>query len=325
MGKEEKFLMNSASILNKFNPLKYLGIMAGCFIAAASINIFVVPSSLLTGGVTGIAIIFYFLTGLPIGLQTLVYNVPLLIASYKLLGKKYTLDVVIGTVLFSFALDATKFLNGMLTVDEMMLASIYGGIFNGIGYGIVFRMNGSTGGFDILGAIFKKYYSMEIGSVIFGFNCLIVVVAGALFNVNSAMFTLICMYVTSQMTNKVIDGFNQRKAILIISDKAKDIADGIIADIGRGVTFLNGEGAYTGDPKKIVMVVVSMTQIAKIKIVVNTVDSNAFMLILAASEVQGRGFTRTARQNVHYRTDQKINPDVEQKIQDALAKRGDDE
>ncbi len=316
--------MRLTSILVNRNPLKYLGIMAGCLIAASSINIFVVPSSLLTGGVTGIAIIFYFLAGLPIGIQTLAYNLPLLIASYKLLGKKYTIDVVIGTVMFSLALDATKFLNGILTVEDLMLASIYGGIFNGIGYGIVFRMNGSTGGFDILGAIFKKYYSMEIGSVIFGFNCLIVAIAGALFSVNSAMFTLICMYVTSQMTNKVIDGFNQRKAILIISDKAKDIAEGIIADIGRGVTFLNGEGAYTGDPKKIVMVVVSMTQIAKIKIVVNTVDRNAFMLILAASEVQGRGFTRSARQNVKYRTDQKINPEVEQKIQDALAHKGDD-
>ena len=316
--------MRLTSILIKWNPLKYLGIMAGCLVAASSINLFVVPSSLLTGGVTGIAIIFYFLVGLPIGLQTLAYNVPLLIASYKLLGKKYTIDVVIGTLMFSFALDATKFLSGMLTVDDLMLASIYGGIFNGIGYGIVFRMNGSTGGFYILGAIFKKYYSMDIGSVIFGFNCLIVVVAGALFSVNSAMFTLICMYVTSQMTNKIIDGFNQRKAILIISDKAKDIADGIIADIGRGVTFLNGEGAYTGDPKKIVMVVVSMTQIAKIKIVVNTVDKNAFMMILAASEVQGRGFTRPNRQNVKYRTDQKINPEVEQRIQDALAKKGDD-
>ena len=316
--------MRLTSILIKWNPLKYLGIMVGCLIAASSINLFVVPSSLLTGGVTGIAIIFYFLAGLPIGVQTLAYNVPLLIASYKLLGKKYTVDVVIGTLMFSFALDATKFLNGMLPVEDMMLASIYGGIFNGIGYGIVFRMNGSTGGFDILGAIFKRYYSMDIGSVIFGFNCLIVVVAGALFSVNSAMFTLICMYATSQMTNKVIDGFNQRKAILIISDKAKDIADGIIADIGRGVTFLNGEGAYTGDPKKIIMVVVSMTQIAKIKIVVNTVDKNAFMMILAASEVQGRGFTRPNRQNVKYRTDQKINPEVEQKIQDALAKKGDD-
>ena len=317
--------MNLTSILTQWNPLKYLGIMAGCLIAACSINLFVVPSSLLTGGVTGIAIIFYFLTGLPIGAQTLAYNVPLLIASYKLLGKKYTIDVIIGTVMFSVALDATKFLNGMLPLDEMMLASIYGGIFNGIGYGIVFRMNGSTGGFDILGAIFKKYYSMEIGSVIFGFNWLIVAVAGVLFNISSAMFTLICMYVTSQMTNKVIDGFNQRKAILIISDKSKDIADGIIADIGRGVTFLNGEGAYTGVPRKIVMVVVSMTQIAKIKIIVNTVDKNAFMLILAASEVQGRGFTSPSRQNVKFRSGDKINPEVEQKIQDALAKRGDDD
>ena len=316
--------MRLTSILIKWNPLRYLGIMAGCLIAAASINLFVVPSSLLTGGVTGIAIIFYFLAGLPIGIQTLVYNVPLLIASYKLLGKKYTIDVVIGTVMFSFALDATKFLSGMLPLDDLMLASIYGGIFNGIGYGIVFRMNGSTGGFDILGAIFKKYYSMDIGSVIFGFNCLIVAVAGGLFSISSAMFTLICMYVTSQMTNKIIDGFNQRKAILIISDRAKDIADGIIADIGRGVTFLNGEGAYTGDSKKIIMVVVSMTQIAKIKIVVNTVDRNAFMMILAASEVQGRGFTKPNRQNVKFRTDQKIDPEVEQKIQDALAKRGDD-
>ncbi len=316
--------MRLTSVLVKWNPLRYVGILLGCLVAASSINLFVVPSSLLTGGVTGIAIIFYFLAGLPIGLQTLAYNVPLLIASYKLLGKKYTIDVVIGTVMFSFALDATKFLNGMLPVDDLMLASIYGGIFNGIGYGIVFRMNGSTGGFDILGAIFKKYYSMEIGSVIFGFNCLIVAIAGALFSIQGAMFTLICMYVTSQVTNKVIDGFNQRKAILIVSNKAVDIADGIIADIGRGVTFLNGEGAYTGDPKKIVMVVVSMTQIAKIKIIVNTVDRNAFMLILSASEVMGRGFSRPTRHNVKFRTDQKIDPEVEQRIQDALAnKRGD--
>ena len=316
--------MTLTTILVKWNPLKYLGILAGCLVAAASINIFVVPSSLLTGGVTGIAIIFYFLSGLPIGVQTLLYNVPLLIASYKLLGKKYTVDVVIGTLMFSFALDATKFLAAYTPTEDLMLAAIYGGIFNGVGYGIVFRTNGSTGGFDILGVIFKKYYSMEIGSVIFGFNCVIVAIAGGLFSVSSAMFTLICMYITSQMTNKVIDGLNQRKAVLIVSDKAKDIADGIITDIGRGVTFLQGEGAYTGAPKKIVMVVVSMTQIAKLKIVVSTVDRNAFMLILAASEVMGRGFTRPNRQNVKVRTDTKINPEVEQRIQDALANRGDD-
>ena len=316
--------MGLTSILDEWNPLKYLGIMAGCLVAAGSINLFVVPSNLLTGGVTGIAIIFYFLLGLPIGMQTLAYNVPLLIASYKLLGKKYTIDVVIGTVMFSFALDATKFLSAYTPTDDLMLAAIYGGIFNGVGYGIVFRMNGSTGGFDILGAIFKKYYSMEIGSVIFGFNCIIVAIAGGLFSINSAMFTLICMFITSQMTNKVIDGINQRKAVLIISDNAKDIAEGIITDIGRGVTFLHGEGAFTGDQKKIVLVVVSMTQIAKLKIVVRTVDRNAFMLIMSASEVMGRGFTSPMRQNVKYRTDTKINPEIEQRIQDAIAHHGDD-
>lgn len=316
--------MRLTAILVKCNPLKYIGILIGCLFAASSINLFVVPSNLLTGGVTGIAIIFYFLAGLPIGLQTLLYNVPLLIASYKLLGKRYTVDVIIGTLMFSFALDATKFLNGMLSVEDTMLASIYGGVFNGIGYGIVFRMNGSTGGFDILGAIFKKYYSMEIGSVIFGCNCLIVVIAGALFSIQGAMFTLICMFVTSHVTNKVIDGFNRRKAILIISDKSKDIADGIIADLGRGVTFLDGEGAFTGVKKKIIMVVVSMMQIAKIKIIVNTVDESAFMLILSASEVMGHGFTRPARQNVRFRKGNAIDPEIEQKIQDALARRGED-
>ena len=189
--------MTLTSVLIKWNPIKYLGIMAGCLIAAASINIFVVPSNLLTGGVTGIAIIFYFLSGLPIGAQTLAYNVPLLIASYKLLGKKYTIDVVIGTLMFSLALDATKFLAAYTPTEDLMLAAIYGGIFNGIGYGIVFRMNGSTGGFDILGAIFKKYYSMDIGSVIFGFNCVIC----PFFHIDSFYFAhnslLIGMYIYS--------------------------------------------------------------------------------------------------------------------------------
>ena len=108
------------------------------------------------------------------------------------------------------------------------------------------------------------------------------------------------------------------------SCRAKDISDGIITDIGRGVTFLNGEGAYTGAPKKIVMVVVGMTQIAKIKIVVNAVDKNAFMLILSASEVMGRGFTSPTRQNVKFRKGDAINPEMEEKIQQALANRGDD-
>lgn len=309
--------MRLTAVINKWQPLRHLGIVLGCLIASCSINLFVVPSHLLTGGATGIAMIIYYLAELPIGLQTFVYNIPLLIASYKLLGKNYTVDVIIGTVIFSFFLDATKFLGNYAPVDDMMLASVYGGVFNGIGYGLVFRMNGSTGGFDILGAIIKKYYSMNMGTVIFGFNCVIVTIAGVLFGVEPAMFTLVCMYTNSIMTDKVIAGLNRSKAVLIVSEKSKEIADGIMNELGRGVTFLHGQGAFSGDERNIVMVVVSLTQIAKLKTIVHALDRNSFMLIMSASEVVGRGFSRPSRTKKIPVKDQ-LSPEVEEKLQKAL-------
>lgn len=270
--------------------LRYLGIALGCFIASCSINLFLVPSHLLTGGATGIAIIFYYLAGLPIGLQTFLYNIPLLAAAWKTMGKVYTVDIIIGTAIFSACLDATKFLNAYASINDAMLAAIFGGVFNGIGYGIVFRMNGSTGGFDIIGAIVKKYYSLNMGGVIFGFNCLIMLVAAFLFGMAPAMLTLICMFVNAMVTDKVIAGFNSRKAVLIVSDKAENIAEGIM-EVGRGVTFLYGQGAFTRRERNVVFVVVTLTQVAKIKLIANAIDSNAFMIIMSANEVMGRGFS----------------------------------
>lgn len=287
--------MRLTAMILRSKPLSYFGVTLGCLIAACSINLFVVPSHLLTGGVTGIAMIVYYLAELPIGVQTFVYNIPLLIASYKLLGKEYTVDVIIGTVIFSFCIDATKFLNAYAPVNDVMLASIYGGVFNGLGYGIVFRMNGSTGGFDILGAIVKKYFSMNMGTAIFAFNCGIVAVAGFMFGIQPALFTLICMYVTSHMTDKVVAGINQSKAVLIVSDRAEDIAETIMLDMKRGVTYLHGEGGFSHSEKKIVMVIVSLTQLAKLKLIVHTIDREAFLIIMSASEVLGRGFTSPRR------------------------------
>lgn len=283
--------MRLTAVIARSNIFRYCGMVIGCLIAACSINLFVVPSHLLTGGVTGIAMIVYYLFELPIGVQTFLYNVPLLVASYKLLGKKYTIDVVIGTGIFSFWLDAMKFLQEYAPVEDIMLASIFGGVFNGIGYGIVFRMNGSTGGFDILGAIVKKFYSMNMGSTIFIFNCCIVSVAGFLFGIQPALFTLICMYVNSHVTDKVTAGFNTKKAVLIISENSADIAEAIMYEVRRGVTFLHGQGAFTGNERNVIMVVVSLTEIAKIKMIIDTLDKNAFFIMMSANEVMGRGFT----------------------------------
>ena len=270
--------------------LRYAGITLGCLIASCSINLFLVPSHLLTGGATGIAIIVYYLAHLPIGLQTFADNLPLLAAAWKTLGRGYTFDVIIGTAIFSFCLDFTRFLNAYAPVNDIMLAAIFGGVFNGIGYGLVFRMNGSTGGFDIIGAIVKKYYSLNMGGVIFGFNCVIMLVAGFLFGVAPAMFTLICMYMNAMVTDKVIAGFNSRKAVLIVSNRSEHIAEAIM-EVGRGVTFLHGQGAFTRRERNVVFVVVTLTQVAKIKMIANAIDSDAFMIIMSANEVMGRGFS----------------------------------
>ena len=310
--------MRLTAIMVRWQPLRLLGIFAGCLIASCSINLFVVPSHLLTGGATGIAIIFHYLFQLPIGVQTFLYNIPLLIASYKLLGKIYTVDVIFGTILFSFCLDATKFLNVYAPLNDLLLSAIYGGVFNGIGYGIDFRMNGSTGGFDILGAIIRKFYSLNMGSVIFAFNCVIVAIAGFLFGVAPAMLTLICMYITSHVTDKVIAGLNRRKAVLIVSEKSRDIADGIILELKRGVTFLHGQGAFTGNERNIVMVVVSLTQVSKLKLIVHAIDRQAFMIIMSAGEVMGHGFTRPVRHDKKFRDEGRLSPEVEQAIQKAL-------
>ena len=270
--------------------MRYAGITLGCFIASASINLFLVPSHLLTGGATGIAIIVYYLTGLPIGLQTLLYNIPILIASWKTMGREYTIDVVIGTVIFSVALDLLKFLNGYAPLSDSMLSAIFGGVFNGIGYGIVFRMNGSTGGFDVIGAIVKKYWSLSMGGAIFAFNCIIMCIAAFLFGIAPAMFTLICMFVNATVTDRVVAGFNHRKAVLIVSDQAQAIAKSIM-EFGRGVTFLHGQGAFTGKERNVVFVVVKLTQLIKIKLITHTVDPHAFMIVMSANEVMGRGFS----------------------------------
>jgi uncharacterized membrane-anchored protein YitT (DUF2179 family) len=275
----------------KHTVKRYVGITIGCLIASASINLFLVPSHLLTGGATGIAIIFYYLFHLPIGLQTFLYNLPLLLASLKLMGRQYTVDVIIGTGIFSFCLDILRPLNACAPLNDVMLAAIFGGVFNGIGYGLVFRMNGSTGGFDILGAILKKYYSLGMGSVIFTFNCMLMVVAGFLFGVAPAMFTLICMYMNGFVTDKVVAGFNQRKAILIVSNRAHAISDAILSELGRGVTFLHGQGAFTRKERDVLLAVVTLTQVAKVKLIVHYIDPEAFMIIIPANEVAGPGFT----------------------------------
>ena len=270
---------------------RYCIMTVGCLISCSAINLFLVPNHLLSGGASGIAMISYYLFALPIGVQTFLINVPLLLASYKWMGRSYTVNVLFCAALFSTLVDLLRFLAQYHVVMDPLIGAVYGGIFTGIGYGIMFRVDGSSAGLDIVAAIVKKYYSFDMGSVIFGINCLIMSVAAFLFGPQIAMLTLISMFIGANVTDKVVAGFNNKKSIIIVSTYGELIAEAILAEIGRGVTFLKGEGAFTHEDKNVVFVVANLTQLAKIKMITSVVDPAAFMIIQDAKEVMGRGFS----------------------------------
>lgn len=270
---------------------KYLWVAIGCLIGGLSINAFLVPHHLLSGGISGIAIIFYFLFKLPIGAQIMVMNIPLLYAAYRILGKDYTITTIYGTILFSVAIDATKFVSELNLIQDPIISAITGGVVSGIGSGLIFRVNGSGGGLDIVAAIVKKYYSLNFGVVGFAINSMIMLVAAMLFGLQLAMLTLISMFITGTLTDKVVEGFNRKKTVFIVSYNTDSIVEAILKEVGRGVTILNGQGAFTRQDKQVLFVVVSLTQIAKIKQLVHDADPHAFMIVQDAAEVMGRGFT----------------------------------
>lgn len=270
---------------------QYGFVAAGCLISSLSINLFLVPHHLLSGGVSGLAIISYYLFQLPIGLQIFVMNLPLIYAAYRLLGKAYTVTTIYGMGIFSVAVEATKFAAQYQPLPDPMLAAIVGGIVSGIGNGMIFRVNGSAGGLDIVAAIVKKYYSFNVGLVSFAANVLIMLFAATLFGLTPAVLTLIAMYLSASVTDKVVEGFNRKKTLFIISYKTDTIAQLILEEVGRGATILSGTGAFSRQEKEIIFVVVSLTQIAKIKLLVQQADPTAFMIVSDAAEVLGRGFT----------------------------------
>lgn len=283
--------MKHISELANTHIWRYFKILIGSLIAGLGYSTFIIPAKLLASGLSGIAVIVYYLIDLPIGLQLIVYNIPIVYLAYRVFGKLYAVDTIIGTVMLSIAIDATSFIGNYHIVEDPILNSVFGGVLVGIGCGIVFRANSNGGGFDVLGAVIKKYYSLDLGTVVFGFNLIIILVGIVLFNVSIGLYTLINMYIVGEITNKVVAGFNRKKLIIIVSPFAELMAGSIMQYLGRGVTFMHGEGAYSRKDRKVIFVVVSLTQVSKIKLIASAIDPTAFMIITDTSEVTGHGFT----------------------------------
>lgn len=272
---------------------KIVLIVLGSLIIAIGVNLFIIPSKLLSGGLSGIGLMIQYTFNVPMGVTILILNIPLLILSILKINKRFTMFTILGTISLSFGLILTSSLNNVLAPIEesyRLLYCIYGGVLSGIGSGIVFSNEGSNGGMDIVAMYAKKKYDIEIGIMSFTINFLIVAVGSVLFDFRVGLYTLIAMYVTSTVMEKIINGLSRRKMLLIVSEKEKEVSIAIMNNFNRGVTILYGEGAYTNNRKNVMYCVVSLGQLPQIKRVIKVIDNEAFISIIDIAEVQGNGF-----------------------------------
>lgn len=269
---------------------KQLLIIIGIIISSIGINGFLAPADLLSSGLAGIVVILNKIFGLNQGLVILLMNIPIFLICKKYVDKEFFYSSIINMFIYSLALGISENLYKYIIIDDLMIQSIFGGILVGVGVGLIFKANSSVGGLDIVMAALKLKYDISIKNASLVINFFIICLGGILFGGLRAMYTLISMYLTSIFIEQAKDCFNKQKLILLISEKYNEIATNIMSATGKGVTFLDAEGAYTKVKKKMIYCVVSTSQVAKIKEIIYKEDKDAFVSINNIDEVKGGGF-----------------------------------
>lgn len=263
----------------------------GCFIYAAGINAFILPHHLLAGGLSGVAVIIHYLSGIPVGTANILLNLPVLLAAYKWLGGWPVFLSLYGATMSSLFMNQLSFLSSYHLTKAPLVGAIVGGVTVGLGLGVIYRSGATSGGTDPIAQIIRKYWGLQMGTLTFSMNVIILTTAAFIFSIDESVITLVSLFISAMIVNKVVIGWNQKKAAFIISAKPREISQHIIEDLGRGATLLNAEGGYSGQEKQIVFAVVRLTQITKLKGIITSVDPKAFLVITDASEVIGNGFT----------------------------------
>ena len=265
-------------------------IIIGAVFMAMGIELFLVPNQLLDGGIVGISIILSHLTGLQIGLFIFLLNIPFFFIGYKQIGKTFALSTVLGITVLSIC---TYFLHPVARfTDDLLLATVFGGIVLGIGVGLVIRYGGSLDGTEILAILFSSKTAFSVGEIIMFFNLMIFTIAGFVFTWEQAMYSVLAYFIAYKTIDIVIQGLDESKSVYIISDFVDEVGEAIIDRLGRGVTYLHGEGAYTGDKKKIIFTVITRLEEAKLKTIVEDIDPLAFVAIGNIAEVRGGRFKK---------------------------------
>lgn len=270
--------------------VRYSIIIVGITIMSIGVNGFLRQAHLLSGGVAGVSTAINYLSNINVGFITFFINVPIFILGFIFLDKDFLITSLINMILFSVIIGITQDIGNIIPIDDILLQSVYGGILCGIGNGLVFRTKSSLGGTDILGAILKNKLNIAMKTTSFGTNLAIVSVSSLLFGANLALYTLISMFINAQVMNYIKDALNDEKAVMVFSNNSEPIANEIMDNLVRGVTFLDAEGGYTHEKKKIIYCVVLSREIPKIKEIALKYDDRAFISVNDINEVKGKGF-----------------------------------
>ncbi|MER1990071.1 MAG: YitT family protein [Solibacillus isronensis] len=274
----------------KNSVMEYVFVIVGAAVIAFGFNVFLFPNQVASGGVSGISTILHGMFGWNAGIVQYAFNIPLFIAGVLVLGKKFGIKSFIGTIALPFFVILTESWDPW-TLNPL-LGAIFGGIVVGLGIGLVFKGNASTGGTDLLAQIITKYTGLTLGTSVLFIDGLIAVSAAIVFDLEKGLYALIGLYVTTKTIDIVQLGFSQSKMVYIITQKETDVRDAIYKEINRGITRLPAFGGYTGEERPVLMVVVYQTEFTRLKQVLKTVDPQAFVIVSDAYEVLGEGFKK---------------------------------
>lgn len=271
--------------------LKILAIAAGSACWAVSLVGILVPHQFLAGGVGGLALILYYLFGVPpIGLSVVLLNVPLFILGWRIVSRSFfwlSLAAMASYSVLVSVLPSFEF-----HVRDPMLAALLAGVIAGTGSGVMYRAGGSGGGTEILGVILSRLYSFRVGALVFTANTVVLMLGGVLLSLERALYSMVSIYVSSMVMDRIIGGFNQRKSVLVISQRHVEIAEAILRDLNRGVTVLQAQGGHSRNPRTVLYAVVALTELARLKEIVLGLDKQAFLTVQSNLEVIGHGFQK---------------------------------
>ncbi|WP_215192042.1 YitT family protein [Exiguobacterium sp. s7] len=283
------------------NPIKPTELLAkglllliGAFIFAIGLEAFLVPNQIIDGGIVGVSIITSYLTETKLAIWLVMFNLPFIFFGYRQIGKTFAVVTLIAIMLMS---GFTILLHSIEPfTDDLLLSTVFGGFLLGAGIGLVIRAGGSLDGTEILAVSFTDRLPFSVGEIVMFFNIFILGTAGFVFSWDRAMYSLITYFVAFKTIDIVLEGLDQSKAAWIITTAPDDIGQAIMDRLGRGVTYLHGEGAYTGDGKKVVFTVISRLEETKLKDILDDYDEKAFLAIGNIHDVRGGQFKK---KNIH--------------------------